>query len=1412
MTQPMSTHTIRFGTLNISRGLQAKICEIVKLFDNFDLDILGLQETGSQAHAPVGIPADLVYFANPQGHGVGLITTAALASTVTAVDDATEGVLSLDAEWCTVSCVYQPSGLDSKSNADAALETARARYQAAIAFAETRGRDKPRVMLGDLNEVASRQDASVAETGRGRARARAVIPDTYVDVYRDRHPLASASDATFYHSSGWSRLDHILLCNHSSTQPMSPTLCQVHRVDGKLKTGHCLLIAEMEQMARQSAVEPNVQRRFIRVSSASETDKATFAADVEEALRDIDGIEEQVAGHWTIEEVGALLETTTRTVVARAKTQLGTTAGTRAGQADRKRVQLSNTRRRLRALACEFGHANPKRRRDIESAVARMLNTVQIGFVAGTVPERVRQAIAQLRARSKRLCQNLRSARVTVQLFARSLKRQNRGLIATVIPAGKTEAVKSAAEVQGALNAHFGRMLKAEASCALDPTWMQEVCPRMVVPEMQELLNPISAAEVRDVLCSRKCRWVTAADVYGLTEGVLRTAATYAEGDRLIRLMASVFSAMIRLGDVPRCLKTLLFHPFFKKCSLRVEDCRPITLLPAFARVFYKILAARELRLTEACETFPPEVKAFLPGRSAFDAIAESYAARETAVRQSELIWAAQYDLDGAYDSIVFDVLERALLGIGYPEQYVKFCICRMTGCSVRVLSAHGLGDPLPMQKGLRQGDPTAPIHFNAINSALAKRLRLATENPAALNTLAISQAQANAIGVQTRESRVNCTLFADDWRAFGRSESGIRAAHELVVDFARHLRLKINGNKSIAFTSPEQRLRAIAPLSSGGVVVSVDTSDKTVRYLGVKTTPSGSGAEQRKQVTSIVAQASAHLHSRALSVSGALAYWNRFVAAKIVYHTVATTWSLSELDTLDSTACRGLSAAAKVGFYVAPDVFDAVFPALQLPSVVASAGAVAECLRALNAQGLAGEAARTALRSGNLKTWTSGQLSLALAIGIRATEHSRALRSMRAAMDMDADDIVLADRRETVELTVQEQTVLWRRDSQDLFRQAEWPAATTITVLVGAVLEEQKQTDIVTVTWAALVWSDELEQMDTERILENSPRGIRARSSLPAIAGRSRVLCPATISTALATTAAAVVLTVPANAHIQLLLTASSNVTDSMRRRLQGAMETRKSTKLPDYAPLCILQRVMRRRTSVGGSTHLGEESQMSERQQAWIAVTVRAAQAELLHRGSLPDLRAAHPHVSMSTDGLPLHGAPRKVAASARRRQLWHRFQERSKVAPALSRHCIRQQLSTAKRWLEPAPMASVLRLFLLVLSLGRHVHMNPTYGAQTSATCNCSDQQQQSLLHALRCPTKVAARNRARQHVLALLPYPHVDRGIQPIISHCEQVPLLCLGLEFERVGIQALTELQQVAAMYFSACTIFGFDNG
>lgn len=1412
MAQPTTaTQTLRVGTLNVSRGLQAKLCDIVKIFDNFDLDILGLQETGSQAQSPVGIPADLAYFANTSGLGVGLITTAVLAQTVTAIDCATEGVISVEVKQCTVSCIYQPTGLDSRADADAALETARSRYQAAIAFGETRGRDKPRVILGDFNEVASREDASIAETARGRARARVVLSEQYVDVYRKLHPLASEQDATFRHANGWSRLDYILLSNEGAAAAfMTPTLCEVHRMDSRLKTGHSLLIAELEQNASQPAADTRARRRFIRVSSASDAQKAMFAVDVEEALRDVDDIEAHIAEQWTLDQIDALLLATTRTVVARAKFRLGTTEGTRAGQADRQRVQLSNIRRRLRALGSEYSAATPKRKTEIESAITREILKAPIAAVRGSVPDRVRQATAHLRARSKRVYRNLRSARITVQRFARSLKPRRRGLIDTVIPAGKSEAVQSGAEVLSALSAHFGKMLSADDGGALDPAWMQEVFPPMAVPEMQQLLNPVSAQEVREMLCSPKCRWVTAADVYGLTEGVLRTAASYADGDRLIRTMAALFSAMLRLRDVPKCMKTLLFHPFFKKDSLRVEDCRPITLLPAFARVFYKILAARELRLTEACGTFPSEVKAFLPGRSALDAIIESYAAQETAVTATGSLWSAQYDLSAGYDSIQFNVLERALLAIGYPPAYVNFCIGRLSGCSVRVISQHGLGDALPVDKGIRQGDPTAPIHFNAINAALAKRFRTAIDNPAAVTTVALSQAQVTAMGVQGREARVNCTLFADDWRVFGSSESGLRAAHELVVDFTGHLRLKINGHKSTAFTSSRQPTGPVAPLACGGVVVNVNSSDKPVRYLGVKISPSGSGAEQRKQVNSIIAQAAAHLHSRTVSISGALLYWNRFVAPKFAYHTVATTWSLKELESLDSLACRGLSAAASVGFYVAADVFDAVFPTLQLPSVVAATGAVAECFRALNTTGIAGEAARAAKRTNDSKTWGGGQLQLAAAIGIQTSEHSRMLKAQRVAMEETA---ALSQPADTVELKTLEQKVLWDRSTQTPFRQVEHQPQTLATVLVGAVLDDSQQpNDIVSVSWAAVVWTDELEVTRADRVLENSPSGVRARASLPAIAGRSRFLSPATISTALAATAAAAALTLPANVRIQLLLTASVGMTDSMRRRLQISMDTRKASKLTDHAPMVTLQRVMRQRAVAGGKMELKAEHEMSEPQKTWIAAAVRAAQLGLLQRGSLPDLRAAYPHASMSLDGLPLHGAPRKIAAEARRRQLWHRFLERSEVAPELTRDSIQKQLLAAKRWLEPASFVLILRLFLLVLSIGRHVHINVTYGARASGACDCSERQQQSLLHALRCPQKAALKNRARLYVQELLPYQHVDQWFQAVIDVCEQAPTVCLGIGYERIGGPAATELQQVATSLFCACILFGFDNG
>ena len=119
-----------------------------------------------------------------------------------------------------------------------------------------------------------------------------------------------------------------------------------------------------------------------------------------------------------------------------------------------------------------------------------------------------------------------------------------------------------------------------------------------------------------------------------------------------------------------------------------------------------------------------------------------------------------------------------------------------------------------PLRSGTRQGCPLSPLLFNIVLGVLAMAIR-----------------EKEIKGIQIGKEKVKLSLFADDLTLYIENpKEANRKLVELINEFAKVARYKINAQKSLAFlyTNDEKSEREIKE------TLPFTTATKRIKYLGI--------------------------------------------------------------------------------------------------------------------------------------------------------------------------------------------------------------------------------------------------------------------------------------------------------------------------------------------------------------------------------------------------------------------------------------------------------------------------------------------------------------------------------------------------------------------------------------------------
>jgi len=243
-------------------------------------------------------------------------------------------------------------------------------------------------------------------------------------------------------------------------------------------------------------------------------------------------------------------------------------------------------------------------------------------------------------------------------------------------------------------------------------------------------------------------------------------------------ILAPIFNDIFHGSVLPECWREGKIHMIFKPGPTAspedAYDYRPITLLSATYKIYTHIINHRLKKVHEPF--FSSNQGGFRTSKSCHHKLIAYRNIIEHSIRNKRKLHAVYVDVRKAYDNVFMPEVARTLEAYGYNNTIVNAIRTLGVDIQSRVITAHGLTDPLDMKCGLRQGCPLSPLLFIIFLDPL------------------LLQMNEEKIGYVIRnERRISNMAYADDLILIGTSHGEAQRLLDVASGFFNHYQLEIN-------------------------------------------------------------------------------------------------------------------------------------------------------------------------------------------------------------------------------------------------------------------------------------------------------------------------------------------------------------------------------------------------------------------------------------------------------------------------------------------------------------------------------------------------------------------------------------------------------------------------------------------
>ena len=334
--------------------------------------------------------------------------------------------------------------------------------------------------------------------------------------------------------------------------------------------------------------------------------------------------------------------------------------------------------------------------------------------------------------------------------------------------------------------------------------------------------SPITREEIFAAI--RRLKSGTAPGVDGVTTTILKMAADAVGTSKLkadnpvVDSLAILFNFVFENERWPERWATGIVFPLYKQDSrLDPGNYRPITLLSVVGKLFGSVVESRLSQWAEGCFALADEQGGFRRSRGTPDLI---FLLREiilTREMRGQPTLATFIDARKAYDTVWREGNFVRLHDMGVRGKLWRQLQSMSADPKSKIRLPFGETEYFKVTRGVAQGAVESPFLYACFINGLAEELK------------------SKGLGITIAAKHTPLLMYADDVVFLAGSVDELRSMNEVVTNYAKRNRYRLNGDKSavMAFNADPALDRAVRaePWRLSGEVVEVKDSYK---YLGV--------------------------------------------------------------------------------------------------------------------------------------------------------------------------------------------------------------------------------------------------------------------------------------------------------------------------------------------------------------------------------------------------------------------------------------------------------------------------------------------------------------------------------------------------------------------------------------------------
>ena len=265
-------------------------------------------------------------------------------------------------------------------------------------------------------------------------------------------------------------------------------------------------------------------------------------------------------------------------------------------------------------------------------------------------------------------------------------------------------------------------------------------------------------------------------------------------------LLLDVINQSYADGELPESMKTSMTRLIFKKRGdvKDLKNWRPISLL----NVDYKICSkAITLRLSKVLHVIvDPDQTCSVPGRSISSNIIQLRDTLDYIEQTGETGILVSLDQEKAFDRVNRDFLMNLLRRFGFGPNFCMWIATFYAGAHMQILLNGWLTDPIPLNRGVRQGDSLSPLLYILCVEVLACLVRNCDDIRGFLLP-----------GAGGKQFKVR--QYADDTTSFVKDYFSLVSLFKLITIYEKGSGAKLNRSKSEAMWLGAWQSRTDEPL-----------------------------------------------------------------------------------------------------------------------------------------------------------------------------------------------------------------------------------------------------------------------------------------------------------------------------------------------------------------------------------------------------------------------------------------------------------------------------------------------------------------------------------------------------------------------------------------------------------------------